>query len=204
MSVAAITGGTAMIRSVSLILAMALAVVAAAAVSSVTLAQSQNDITVVGLSTGIAGIPGCTLTDGAIKIYNTSTVYEYQVWVDWRSENDRYGNPRCGYGCEEAQDPCECGQENTYEIGLDTSIVGIPQCWMPQCAGCTSECDNETIGGQCPYDHCTCVYGTYEVTHYKEPEDPNWTAMPPSSKTAIAETERDANCPGEPEHVCEY
>jgi hypothetical protein len=195
-------------RSIRLILVLALPVIVAALVSTVTLAQSQSDITVVGLATDLGGVPGCSTGDGSVKIYNTSTTYEYKVWIDWRAENDSYGNPRCGTGCPPAHEPCECEQEDTYEIGTDTSVVGAPQCLMPNCGGCTEDCDNTWIGDppQCSYDHCTCVYGTYRATHYREEGDPpeEWTTMPPSYGTAIAETERHENCPGDPGEVCGY
>jgi hypothetical protein len=181
---------------------LVLLIIAASLVSNVILAQQQSDITVVGIVNTAIGVPGCTLSDGGLKIYNTSETYEYRVWIDWRAENDSYGNARCGTGCPNATKPCECGDETLYDVGVDTSVVPDGQCEFPVCSECTYDCDNEN--SPCSYDHCICLYGTYAAAYYREPPDLDWTLMPPSYPTYIAATERDENCPGDPETVCGY
>jgi len=175
-------------------------------VGDIQATPSQSDITVVGLAQSQGGIPHCSLLDGAVKVTNSSSTYEYKVHVDAWTGNDAYGNGRCGLGagCEDNQDPCTCDFEIVMEISTNDSRVGTTGCVFPICESCTLNCDNSTCDPDGDYDHCTCTYGVYGATHYREPPETLWTEMAPSFGTAITERDSHPDCPDSPTEPCDY
>jgi len=174
-------------------LLLVLFVVAAVLSIGLTFGQSRSDVTI----TGYENAPGCTgpMSDGAIKVSNSSSVYWYKVQVVARVENDSDGNARCD------NDPPDCsGQSCQADLSNDSIIVydnDDKVIWeteyLPSCKPCTNHCDNETCSPTA--DHCTCVIGTYLVTHYSNDDGENWVPFSPAFPSVITDKERNPLCP---------
>jgi hypothetical protein len=184
-----------MSKSMKMIPVLVIFLVGAIATASVALAADPDpdDVTV----TGWGGAPGCTWSDGEVYVSNDSSEWDYKVDIDVRFENMSPGNTQCGVDPPDCTgQECECELELTGEVveALDdrefVSACVLPSCQVGNCSHCdnTNDCDPDA-------DHCTCAYGTYEVTHYRDTTSGSWIAMPPSYPIAITDKEQAAVCP---------
>lgn len=152
----------------------------------------------------ISGVPHCTFDDGQVLMSNASSEWYYKGTYTARAENDGNGNDQCGNdppGCSSQQ--CECTLSGSFVLNPDDDREFQTSCVLPNCSGCTKHCDNATAN--CPDNptHCTCIYGTFVISHYSDDGD-DWIQIPPSFTTPIMENdlERPSVCPTPSE--CDY
>lgn len=170
-------------RSIRLIPVLALFIIGATAWSIVLADPDKNDITVIG----IGWAPKCDFQEGEVRISNSSSVYYYRVQVTAKAQNHPPGPAYC---CEY---PCECDLSGTWNILREADRqLGKACLYDVPCAGCENICDNT----DCPTgpDFCTCVYGSYLVTHYST-NGVQYLPMSPSYPTPITVKEQADHCP---------
>lgn len=149
-----------------------------------------DDITVVGWG----GPPGCVVPAGKFLISNDSNEYYYRVAItNAIMENDSDGPARCENDPPDCSgEECECDLSGTFEVLPLADGASFGGCELPDCGvGCDPVCENTNCNS---IDHCACVYGNYQVTHYST-DGEDWTAMPPAYPTAITLKEKDESCP---------
>lgn len=171
------------------VLAISLLVALGAWNAALAADPDDEDITVVAYQ----GAPGCEVPEGEFWISNASSEYYYRVVINATMENDSNGPARCDNdpptccGCK-----CECDLSGTFDIPSLANESSYGGCSYPSCpeSYCDPMCDNAST--QCPpnsIDHCNCIVGSYQVTHYSDDEGVNWDVMPPAYPTVITEKE---------------
>ncbi len=158
------------------------------AFSSVSLAAdpSTDDVAVVGLDGG----PGCWFEESQILMSNGSNEYDYKVQVSATAKNDDNGPSSCKGDCEEVL--CQCSLSGIYVAdSLDNRDVKMSCNFPTTCGDCDYNCDNTSCD---PVGHCTCVLGSYLVTHYAEVGSGTWYPIMSASWRDVTK-EQKPHCP---------
>jgi len=158
------------------------------AFSSVSFAAdpSADDVAVVGLGGG----PGCWYEESLILMSNDSSEYDYKVQVSATAKNDDNGPVSCKGDCEEVL--CQCSLSGIYTAKAEDDEEPKISCNFPtHCPDCDYSCDNESCD---PVGHCTCVLGSYLVTHYRVHPNGQWYSMMSASWTDVTK-EQKPDCP---------
>ena len=164
---------------------LAFVVLVMCAFSSISFAAdpSEDDVTVIGLG----GPPACWFEESQILMSNTSSEYDYKVQVSATAKNDDNGPSGCSGSCQYVS--CEYSLSGNYTADANDSRNVKISCNFPSiaCAGCDTNCDNEDCED---ITHCSCVVGSYLVTHYAATGTEIWYPMLSTSWTDITQEQK--------------